>query len=217
MLKRESYTKKVLAIILVFALVFSSCFTLFANINFAADENELGKQESKNTSSNIEYDATWTENGEDKGYEATTEVDDEELNIHIKIDVKKEGYLKDAKILIESDGGLSFELLDNDNNKQSNKIELANIRAGEKLDLTYKIKLINQSSVKGTITEIVDYYSKDFDIIKVYDDKNKEYEFSNESIYKERGTKQSPDAKYNVAYIKVNNIELTNNESQYLP
>lgn len=149
MLKRESYTKKVLAIVLVFALVFSSCFTLFANINFAADENELGKQESKNTSSNIEYDATWTENGEEKGYEATTEVDDEELNIHIKIDVKKEGYLKDAKILIESDGGLSFELLDNDNNKQSNKIELANIRAGEKLDLTYKIKYKENNDINN--------------------------------------------------------------------
>ena len=82
--------------------------------------------------------------------------------------------------------------------------------------LTYKIKLINQSSVKGTITEIVDYYSKDFDIVKVYDDNNKEYEFSNESIYKERGAKQLPDAKYSVAYIKVNNMELSNNESQCL-
>lgn len=82
--------------------------------------------------------------------------------------------------------------------------------------LTYKIKLINQSSVKGTITEIVDYYSKDFDIVKVYDNNSKEYEFSNESIYKERGIKQLPDAKYNVVYIKVNNMELADNESQYL-
>ncbi len=78
--------------------------------------------------------------------------------------------------------------------------------------LTYKIRIINQSSIKGSITEVVDYYNSDFEVVKVYNKDNNEYSFSNSSIYANRGTKNDNVDGYNKIYIKLDNKELANNE-----
>ncbi len=79
--------------------------------------------------------------------------------------------------------------------------------------LTYRIRIINQSSIKGTITEVVDYYKNDFEVVKVYDKDNNEYSFSNSSIYANRGTKNDNVEGYDKVYITLDNKELANNES----
>lgn len=82
--------------------------------------------------------------------------------------------------------------------------------------LTYKIRLINQSSVEGTVTEIVDYYNSDFEVAKVYGENNKQYQYSTESIYNSRGIKKNAPNGYSALYIRLDNTNLKNNESQYI-
>ena len=142
MFKKEISKRKIIATCLIFCFVFTNCFTLFSNINFA-ETNELGKQYSENVSSNVKYDVTFMQNEETKGYEYEGAIEEKNLALNIKAEVKNEGYLKNAKILIEAENGLSFEILkDSSENYQinGNQIELTNISAGEKLDLIIPIE-----------------------------------------------------------------------------
>ena len=144
MLNERNVCKRVVAIVLVFIFALSNCHALLSTVSFAADE-ELGKQQSGSFSNNVEYTVNFEKDGENSGYEYEGTIDEENLSIKIRVAVKKEGYLKNAKILIESEGGLSFNI-----NKESedgyqidaNQIMLSNIAADEKqeieLPITYK-------------------------------------------------------------------------------
>lgn len=132
--------QKIVAIFLIVSFAFANCFGIFSNISLA-EANELGKQ---NVVKNIDYDVTFVENGEEKKYEYEGDISNENIALHINTKIK-EGYLKNAKILIESDNGLSFNI-NAENTKQykidGNILELTNISAGEELDIllpiTYK-------------------------------------------------------------------------------
>ena len=112
----EKICKKTVAISLVFFLIFANCFTLLSNFSYAKND-ELGKQLSVNTSSNVEYTVNFAEKDEELEYEYKGSIDEENLAIHVQIEVKKEGYLKDAKLLIESENGLYFNIADESNDE----------------------------------------------------------------------------------------------------
>lgn len=86
------------------------------------------------------------------------------------------------------------------------------------IKLTYKIRIINQSNVVSGVTEIVDYYSSDFEVTGVYanEEKTQTVDWSTTSTYSNRGTKQSAPSGYNTIYIRPLNTMLSNNQSQYI-
>ena len=102
--------------------------------------------------------------------------------------------------------------------RQANKTDNGIAVAGgydeteDSIYLTYKITVTNQTSIKGKVTEIVDYYDKNFEVTKVYDKDSKEYEFSANSIYQDRGSKKAAPEGYNAVYIKLGDKELGNAE-----
>ena len=142
MFREKKYCKTVIAILLVLCFTFANCFTLFTNISLATEES-LGKQASESINDNVEYDAKLAKNDDTNGYELEGTINEENLSINMQVEIKKEGYLKNAKILIESENGLSFEFAEEKNEKyqiEGNQISLSNISAGEKLDIKIPIK-----------------------------------------------------------------------------
>ena len=84
------------------------------------------------------------------------------------------------------------------------------------IKVTYKLRVVNQSETKATVTEIVDYYSKDFDVIGVYNgDENQKGQvisYSNKSIYSNLGEKKEASDKYRTIFIPLNE----NNKTEYI-
>lgn len=151
MFKGKKYCKTVIAILLVFCFTFANCFTLFTNISLATEES-LGKQASESIDENVEYDAKFEKSNIENGYELQSNIAEEDIGIHIQLEIKKEGYLKNAKILIESENGLSFEFLEEKNEKyqiEGNKINLSNISSGEKLDIVIPIKYKQRDDIEN--------------------------------------------------------------------
>ena len=151
MFREKKYCKTVIAILLVLCFTFANCFTLFTNISLATEES-LGKQASESINDNVEYDAKLAKNDDTNGYELEGTINEENLSINMQVEIKKEGYLKNAKILIESENGLSFEFAEEKNEKyqiEENQISLSNISAGEKLDIKIPIKYKQRDDIEN--------------------------------------------------------------------
>ena len=140
--------KKIIAISLIISFIFANSFGIFSNISFA-ETTELGRQ---GENRNINYDVIFEQNGEEKGYEYEGNITDENLSLHIKLEIKNEGYLKNAKILIESENGLSFNINAESTDKyqvKDNQIELSNLSAGEKLDIKIPINYKERTDIEN--------------------------------------------------------------------
>lgn len=151
MFREKKYCKTVIAILLVLCFTFANCFTLFTNISLATEES-LGKQVSESINDNVEYDAKLAKNDDTNGYELEGTINEENLSINMQVEIRKEGYLKNAKILIESENGLSFEFAEEKNEKyqiEGNQISLSNISAGEKLDIKIPIKYKQRDDIEN--------------------------------------------------------------------
>ena len=151
MFKERKYCKTVIAILLVLCFTFANCFTLFTTISLATEES-LGKQVSESNNDNVEYDAKLAKNDDTNGYELEGTINEENLSINMQVEIRKEGYLKNAKILIESENGLSFEFAEEKNEKyqiEGNQISLSNISAGEKLDIKIPIKYKQRDDIEN--------------------------------------------------------------------
>lgn len=151
MFRKEINIRKIVAACLVFCLIFSNCLTLFSSISLA-ESNELGKQYSENVSNNVEYEAKFVKEKEELGYKAEESIDEENLAIKINLEVKREGYLKNAKILIESEEGLSFEISEENQDQiglDENIINLSNISAGDKKEIVLPIKYKERDDIKN--------------------------------------------------------------------
>lgn len=84
------------------------------------------------------------------------------------------------------------------------------------IQLTYKIRVINQSGVETTVTEIADYYDNEFIFVDAYLDREKTKSIksntSDASMYLDRGySANSPSGDYKTKYITLNKT-LKNNE-----
>lgn len=142
MFKKEGNYKKIIATCLIFCFAFANVFTIFSNISYA-ETKEIGKQNSENTSKNVNYDVKFVKSEENQGYEFEGTIDEENLELQFEVEVKKEGYLKNAKILIESENGLSFEIAQTENQEykvEENIISLSNITSDGKIKIALPIK-----------------------------------------------------------------------------
>lgn len=151
MFMKEINIRKIIAVCLIFCFVFANSFTLFSNIALAKN-NEIGKQYSENTSNNVEYDVKFVKENEEQGYECEESIDEENLNLKIDLEIKKEGYLKNSKILIEAENGLSFDIEEKNEEKYKvieNTIELSNISSDEKLEILLPIKYKEREDIQN--------------------------------------------------------------------
>ena len=138
----ENLCKRVVAIILVFIFVLANCFTILSQVTYAKAE-ELGKQQTEDYSTNVEYEAYFEKENENLGYECESSIDEEDVEIHAQVKVKNEGYLKNARILIEAENGLNFEInAESTENYQveGNEILLSNISNDEITDVIIPIR-----------------------------------------------------------------------------
>lgn len=150
MFKEKKSEKAIVAIILVMCLTFANCFTLFSNLSYAADET-LGKQATE-SSNVVDFNAEFVKEDKEKSYEFEGKIDEENLSLQMQIEVKKEGYLKNAKIQIESENGLSFEISQEQGNNyqiNGNSIILSNITAGEKIEIKLPIKYRERDDIEN--------------------------------------------------------------------
>ena len=147
MLKNRRSTKKVLALFLVFTIMFANMFTV---VEYAA--SNLGKLDSSDIHENVEYDAKLVVNEEEKGYENAFDMNEENAGIKLELNVEDSGYLKNASISFESENGLNFEIgkiAENDlvQNLENNKLKLNQINEGDSLEITVPIKFKNTDSI----------------------------------------------------------------------
>ena len=108
---KNKILEKLLAIILIFTL--TSANFAFVTKSFASSlADTIFGQSSDTGHKNVEFEAYFgTE--EEKDASVISDVNNEELAISMNLNVKKNGYLKDAKIVIaelEEEKGLNFEL-----------------------------------------------------------------------------------------------------------
>ena len=147
MLKNRRSTKKVLALFLVFTIMFANMFTV---VEYAA--SNLGKLDSSDVHENVEYDAELIVNEEKKGYEAAFDMNEENAGIKLKLKVQDSGYLKNASISFESEKGLNFEIgevqkSDLVQGLENNKLKLNQLNAGDKLEFVVPIKFKDTDSI----------------------------------------------------------------------
>ena len=147
MFKNSRKVKVLTALVLVLTMLFANMFTI---VEYAA--SSLGKQDSKNSHKNVEYDVTFVDENEDKGYEYSTGMDDANLGIRLKVDVKDVGYLKNASISIESENGLNFEMgeikeSDLVQKMNNNTVVLNQINSEDDLDVIIPITYKDSNSI----------------------------------------------------------------------
>lgn len=163
MLKISSLWKKVIATIIMFAIIFSNSAVLLNRAVSYAAVGEYGKIQKADSIENISFDSTFVDNGEIKGYEYQSGMDNANLAINLKVGIKDVGYLKNASIEFKSNSKLNFEIGEIENNSLvesrvgENVIKLNQINHDETLDLTIPIKYKD--------TETVDNLKNDTSVI----------------------------------------------------
>lgn len=163
MLKISSLWKKVIATIIMFAIIFSNSAVLLNQAVSYAAVGEYGKIQKADSIENISFDSTFVDNGEIKGYEYQSGMDNANLAINLKVGIKDVGYLKNASIEFKSNSKLNFEIGEIENNSLvesrvgENVIKLNQINHDETLDLTIPIKYKD--------TETVDNLKNDTSVI----------------------------------------------------
>ena len=146
MLKISTFGKRIIATIIMFAIIFSNSAVLLNQAVSYAAVGGYGKVQKEDSIENILFDSTFVDNGEVKGYEHQSSMDNANLAIKLDIGIKDVGYLKNASIEFKSNSKLNFEIgeIENNNLVESrigeNIIKLNQINHDETLDLTIPIK-----------------------------------------------------------------------------
>ncbi len=156
-MKENRILKKMLAILLIFTL--TSANFLFVGQSFALTIDDLFGTED---SSNVEFSSFFVTEANDRPVSVISDVNNEELAIELSLSVKDSGYLKDAKIKIESEEGkeLNFVLgkMDESNSLiqgiEDNEISLkqvdSNVEANIVLPIMYKYeKYVNDDMISN--------------------------------------------------------------------
>lgn len=145
MLNLNTFWKRIIATIIMFAIIFSNSAVLLDQAVSYAAVGKYGKAQNVDSVENIEFDSTIMDNGEVKGYEYQTSMDNENLSIKLSVGIKDAGYLKNASIEFKSSSKLNFEIgeIENNNLVESrvgeNIIKLNQINSNEPLELTIPI------------------------------------------------------------------------------
>lgn len=149
---KSNWKMKLIAMLLIFTLTFAD-FALVSKV-YAASILDGFKEEDKGDtgSANVEFNASFVLEDE-SSTKAAIDVNSEDLKLKLALNVKENGYLKDAKILIGKDDDTNFELnLDNFENEfvqifADDVITLNQIDANNKMEIEVPIYYKNQSYV----------------------------------------------------------------------
>lgn len=153
MLNKRTLLKRMIATIIMFAIIFSNSAVLLNQAVSYAAVNEYGKVQKTDSNQNILFDSVFVDNGEIKGYEYQSSMDNENLSLKLNVGIKDVGYLKNAIIEIKSNSKLNFEIgeIENNNLVESrvgeNIIKLNQINHDNTLDLTIPIKYKDTETV----------------------------------------------------------------------
>ena len=106
---KSNWKTKLMAMILIFTLTFGD-FALVSKVYAASILDGFKEEDRGDTgSANVEFDASFVLD-EENSKKATIDVNDEDLSLGLTLNVKENGYLKDAKIFIGKDDDVNFEV-----------------------------------------------------------------------------------------------------------
>jgi uncharacterized repeat protein (TIGR01451 family) len=145
--------RKILALTLVFTLTFAN--PALITKSFAASIFESAKNSTGTGSKNIEFDASF--NAEVQETSVVSDVNNSDLAIYLRVNVKNNGYLKNGKIKItevEEGEGINYNLQDQDlselnmiENIEDNVVNLRQVDSGSDVLITLPIKYQNEEYV----------------------------------------------------------------------
>ncbi len=169
MLKLNTISKKIIATVVLCAIVFSNVSMLLnESIVLAANVNE---------EENIAFTSVFVDGETEKEQTCESTIDNENLAIRLKVDVKEAGYLKNAQIEFKSNSKLNYvfgEIAENSlvESIKENVIKLNQINTENSLDLTIPIKYIENNmrdnlSSSSKVTLSGTYIDNDGDSRKV--------------------------------------------------
>ena len=146
--------KKILAGILIFAILFINIGYDCTSIAAYTKDIVVEKQTEKTNEKNVNFDAYFTAENDEKSYSAVCDVSEEFKTIQIALNVKNEGYLKDGTIEFENSSKLIEILLQKNNMEESvvtevveNKIMLNQINKSSEIVLNIPMKYIQNNKM----------------------------------------------------------------------
>ena len=149
---KNSWKTKLIAMMLIFTLTFCD-FALVSKVYAASILDGFKEEEKGDTgSANVEFDANFVL-AEENSKKATMDVNSEDLILEMVLNVKENGYLKDAKIFIGKDDNANFELnLENFENEfvqilENDVVTLNQIDAGNKVEVKVPVYYLEESFV----------------------------------------------------------------------
>ena len=161
--------KKLLAMFLVFTLTFSHFAVLTESIATTSFVSLFGAN-SDTGNENVEFEAYLT-NGEEMSSALASDVNNQNLAIGLKLDVKESGYLKNGKVEIKSQENeeLNFKIKEDnavaeqehvqnleDNILELNKIDYSSDALGISVPIEYKMEeYINEAKLNSTTKVIL--------------------------------------------------------------
>ena len=181
-MKENRILKRMLAILLIFTL--TSANFLFVGQSFAVSLVDIFTSA---TADNVEFSANFRTETDEKPVSVISDVNNKDQAIDLSLSVKDSGYLKDAKIKIESEEGeeLNFVLgeLSEENtliqSMEDNEIALkqidSNVEANIVLPISYKYeKYVNDSNIssRAIVTLTGTYVNSDGEDVDVSYEEN---------------------------------------------
>lgn len=148
--------KRVLAGILVFTLTFAN--PALVTKSFATSIFDMVNNQSGTGNKNIEFNAGFdAENAE--SFSAISDVNNEDLAINLRLNVKDKGYLKNGKVQIlegTEGAGLNFELRKEDSKSESSSNENTDIANSNIENSNTENAIIEESNNQNTVSEPVE-------------------------------------------------------------
>lgn len=149
MLRNKAFAKKIIAVVLVMAIVFSNYSILAVNL---VSVSEYGKQENGQSNQNIIFDTSFVDKNEEKGYVYQSNINNKDLGVKLKVGVLNAGYLKNASVRFDSSSKLNFKLGEIQNNEliesnTENSVKLNQINVDKALDLIIPITYVDTENI----------------------------------------------------------------------
>lgn len=155
----KNWKKKLIAVLLIFVLTFSN-FAIVGKAYAASilDGIFSNDEDAGDTgSANVEFDAYFIDVEGKKETSIKSDVNNKDLLVGASINVKNNGYLKDAKIILGNGEELNFNILANydelDENIQTfenNELALVQLNAGSELEFKFPIEYANSKFVNSS-------------------------------------------------------------------
>lgn len=134
----KSIRKKLVAILIIFSILILEVLPILSNISFAAD----------NFGDNIEINVYFSDENVEKTTELEADVNNSNLKIYFKVNVKNNGYLRSGTFKIDELSNFSIKA-DNEIDIENNQIKLPDINKNQTVEFTVPIEYVR----KGILTQ----------------------------------------------------------------